>query len=325
MGHEMASTFTLTTRISPLALALASTALLLGSTGVRAEFVLNWSQQSANPAFSPDQQMTGCNQPPCVWHDTDVGNPGPVQNQSPFMYERVTLDGNTYYHMVLGDPDTGFGQEVFIQVGGNNNLFSGAGLDPSVEGAGGPLANASSSSRGTADGVTFDGGAQADPLSQNQTFTGNTTGNPMRVQMRQLMTDGELTVDFHKNTFLDKPNIRNEIETSEIRSLFFMDSTGNRYDTMATPSAVTNTLELLDPDVPDSSAVFNAAEAAGASITAGRYTYAPTTGAVGNNFGGAGGAYQYFDGGSNLNPDWGSFFDHREANPWALPANRPTP
>lgn len=325
----MASSAALTTtRFSPLASAVGAAVLLMCSTGAHAEFVLNWSQQSADPAFFPGQNVTGCTQPPCIWHE----DPGvTLQNQTPFLYERVTLDGNTYYHMIIGDgvedglPSVErFGQEVFIQVGGNNNLFTGAGL-PGTEGAAGPLANASSSSRGFADGINTDGGSQVDPLRQDNAFTGNSTGNPNRVQMRQLVIDGELTVDFVKDTFLDKPNIRNEIETSEIRSLFLMDSTGNRYDTMETPSAVTNSLELLDPDVPESAASFDAAQAAGASITAGRYTYEPTTGAVGTNFGGAGGDYQYFDGGSNLNPDWGSFFDHREANPWAFPASRPTP
>ncbi len=330
----MVSTIALKTRLSPLAIAVSAGALLLCSAGVRAEFVLNWSQQSADPAFLPNQQMTGCNQPPCVWHDVDVGDSGPVQNQSPFLYERVTLDGNTYYHMILGDgvgedgvpTAQNFGQEVFIQVGGNNNIYTGAGLAV-TEGAAGPLANASSSSRGVTDGVTFDGGTQTNPLSQDATFTGNSSGNPQRVQMQQLVRDGDLTAEFIKNSFLDKPNIINEVSTPEIRSLFSMDSTGNRYDTMETPSAVTITLELHDPEVPAGSELFNAAEEPGASITAGRYTYTPTTGAAGTNFGGAGGTYEYIDGGAgaNLNPDWGSFFDHREANPWAFPANRPTP
>jgi hypothetical protein len=330
----MATATTLITRTSPLALAVGFGALLLFSAGARAEFVLNWSQQSANPAFFPDQQMTGCNQPPCVWHDREPELSGPVQNQTPFLYERVTLDGVTYYHMVLGDPDTGFAQEVFIGVGVGNTFLEAGGpdldpnVDPTVEGADGPLPSASSASLGFTDQSTFDGGgfsAQANPLGQNQSLTGNSTGNPMRVQMRQLMTDGELTVDFVKDVFLDKPNIRSELETSEIRLLFLMDSSGNRYDTMATPSAVTNTLQLLDPEVPEGSALFDAAQAVGASITAGRYTYTPTVGAFGTEFGGAGGTYQYFDGGANLNPDWSSFFDHREANPWAIPTNRPTP
>lgn len=318
-------------RKTPLAIAVAAGALF-ATSAAHAEFVLNWSQQSANPAFFPDQQINGCTQPPCIVHNLDDGTPFTVQNQSPFLYERVTLDGNTYYHMVLGDPDTGFGQEVFIQVGGNNNLYPGAGLDPNVdptiEGSEGPLAGASSSSRGTANGTTFDGGAQSNPLSQDRVFTGTATGNPMRVQMRQLMTDGELTVDFVKNVFLDKPSIRNELETAEIRSLFQMDSTGNRYNTMATPSVVTNVLELRSPEVPEGSALFDAAQAEGAAITAGRYTYTPTTGAVGTNYGGAGGTYEYFGGagnGVNLDRDWTIYFDHREANPWALPANRPTP
>jgi hypothetical protein len=327
-GREVVSTAALTNRLPPLVLAIGCGALLLCSAGARAEFVLNWSQQSETPAFFPDQQMTGCNQPPCVWHDVDVGNPGAVQNQSPFLYERLTLDGNTYYHMILGDPDSGFAQEVFIQVGGSNFIYpQGDGLgSPDVEGADGPLSGASSSSRGFSDGTTFDQGSQTNPLSQDQVFTGNTTGNPMRVQMRQLMTDGDLTVDFVKDRFLDKPNITNTIDTGEIRALFHMDSTGNRFDSMATPSVVTNTLEHLDPEVPEASAVFDmATDAQESSVTAGRYTYTPTTGVIGTNFGGAGGTYQYFDGGANLNPDWASFFDHREDNPWALPANRPTP
>jgi hypothetical protein len=38
---------------------------------------------------------------------------------------------------------------------------------------------------------------------------------------------------------------------------------------------------------------------------------------------GSRGTYTYSEGSANLNPDWSSYFDDREANPWAYPANRP--
>ncbi len=306
-------------------------ALLLCSSGASAEFVLNWSQQSPAAAFN----TLGCQTPvDCrVRHEDPQGIVDDdfwVNGQTPFLYERAILDGVVYYHMVVGDPDQGFAQEVFIQVGSGNLFDQGEDLDPASNPfdlpdsiGGGPLPLGSSSSRGAFDinQSEFNQGNSTNPLGPNAIFTGNTSGNPNRVQMRQLMTDGELTVDFVKDRFLDKPNITNTIENADIRMVFSMDSTGNRYDTMDTPSAVSNTIEHLDPNVPASSALFNVAtDAQNSTVTAGRFTYTPDANAT---FGGSGGTYQYVDGGANHNPDWGSFFDERLDNPWSFPANCP--
>jgi len=227
--------------------------------------------------------------------------------------------------MIVDDPAAGFAQEVYIQLG-TGNAFPGTGVG---------LAAASSSSRGKGAQIAGEEGSGVNPLSPDATFSGNSSGNPERVQMRQTVTSGELTADFLKDRFLDKPNITNTVETADMNSTFNMDSTGNRYNSMDTPSTVTNTLQILDPDVPAGSALFNAGQALNdtatptPSVTAGRYTYTPTTPPPQTNatFGGSGGTYQYFDGGANINPDWASFFDHREANPWAYErlGNRPTP
>ncbi len=323
--------------------AVVAGAALLWIPPASAEFVLNWSQGTqSNPAFN----TLGCDTPNlcAVWHDND-GNPAYTLGQTPFYYGIATLDGNNYYHMIIGDPEGGFAQEVFIRMGvglifpieAQELAFEPAeqGIPFNCPPAGGPCANISegplssfsSSSRGAgADG--FGEGNGMSPLNPNALFSGNASGNPERVQMRQLVRDGDLTSDFLKDRFLDKPNITNTIETGDIRVHFFMDSTGNRYNTLNTPSAVTNTVEHLNPSVPEGSALFDmATDAQNLHLTAGRYTYTQPNVSANENliYGGSGGTYQYVGGGISQNPNWDAFFDHREANPWSFPADRPTP
>jgi hypothetical protein len=321
----MSSTIAHTSGRSTLALAVGFGALLICSFGARAEFVLNWSQPNPDsPAFI---NTLGCSTPvECSVVHSDFSGAGDmvqVNGQTPFLYERATLNGVEYYHMIVGNPDDGFAQEVFIQVGTGNTFFQAQQLgDADMLSDGGTLPTASSSSLGNpSTQLDFDTGNSTNPFSPDPVFSGNTSGNPNRVQMRQLMTDGDLTVDFVKNVFLDKPSITNAIENDAVRMIFSMDSTGNRYDTSNTPSVVSNRVEHLDPDVPATSAIFDTAtDSEVSTVNAGRYTYTPGASAT---FGFAGGTYEYVDGGANHNPDWGSFFDERLDNPWSFPANCP--
>ncbi len=254
-----------------------------------AEFSLNWTADTANPAFSGTS----------IVHGTTT-TPG----QSPFIYERVTDGGVNYYHLVVGDPNTGFAQETYIQIGTAAITIGFQGIGPQLSSSGGQI---------------LPTGNATDPLGTGA-FAGNSTGNPNRVQMRQIVEDGDLSVDFLKDTFLEKPSITNTIESADLNATFQMNSAGNPYSSSATPSQVTNTVEHLAPDMPAASAVFDmAVDSQDSRVTAGRYTTTnPQPGAPG-------GAYTYVEGGANLNPDWSSFFDHREANPWSYPVNRPTP
>lgn len=286
-----------------------------------AEFQLNWQADGTPPPTSG-----GCWQftPDCtiIEHGADL-----VTDQTPFVYQRVTDEnGVTYYHMVVGNPDDGFAQEVYIQYGGAN-LFPGTATGVN-------LARQSSSSGGAIDPFCADefgcgAGTNAEsPLASSQALSGNATGNPSRVQMRQLLVDvdGDLTVDFVKDRFLEKPTITNIIDTGDIEATMIINGSGNLYST-PNSSQVTNTVvHRGDNRPPEASASFdmaNLSEQPGSNVnlTAGQYTTTnPAAGSVA-------GPYIYADPRESVNlaPDWASFFDHDQANPWAFPLNRPAP
>lgn len=294
--------------------ALGAGMILLCLPAAQAEFVLNWTADTPNPAFSGT----------IIEHEDPVGTQSTISipGQTPFLFERV----GSYYHLVVGDPAQGFAQEVYIETG--NARYD----EWDCEGGCGSIGPNRSASGGAGDSQ-FNPGNAIDPLGSDNLVTGNASANPNRLQMQQFLSDGELTATFVKDIFVEKPSITNEINSPGISTVFDMDSSGNPYTTSATPSAVTITMEILDPDIPEDSASFNLAEDAQASsVTAGQYTYTPST-----TIGGMGtyGTYTYIDGTANVNPDWTSYFDHREANPWAYdtipqgasfgPANKPTP
>ena len=300
-----------------IASALSLAVILPFSGGALAEFSLNWTRINTTGPVGP-----GCLNPTCSLvsqqeNDEDIFAP---PGQTPFVYERVQdpQSGLNYYHMIVGDPEQGFAQEVFIQVGTRSD-FQGV---PPLQGG---FSSSSGGQPPVEEIARFSSGGN--PLANDQTFTGTGTGNPSRVQMRQLMTDadGGLTVDFVKNRYLEKPTISNTIDASDVNMSFIIDGSGNLYTTPA-PSAVTNIVEHRGANVPpDASARFDmATDAPNAHVTAGQYT--TTNPAAGD----PGGPYTYADPLENVplsfdDPVWSNFFDHREANPWSYPENRPSP
>ncbi len=188
------------------------------------------------------------------------GNSDSYINTTPFLQELVFIDGNTYYHSVVGDPNSDFLQEVYIRTAGccypNNN-----------------------------------------PLSASN-FNGD--GNPTRVAMRTMVQDAELTQWFTKDLLEFKPLITQSIETSELLLNFEADMSAINYSTLATPGDVAINLQLLqdaftDAGNYDSTIIpdfFSDNANVVRDVTAGRYTYTPGTGN-----GGSAGTYIYSDGG----------------------------
>ncbi|MCC6207128.1 MAG: hypothetical protein IT488_03100 [Gammaproteobacteria bacterium] len=303
-----------------VALTFGLSALFLYVTPAWAEFTLNWTSDTGNPVFSGTS----------VTQTDDGGNDQLLPNQTPFVYERV-LDGTTpYYHLIVGDPESGFAQEVYIQAGYTAQTGGNCRGPVSCAGIADPIGPSVSASGGdTAVSFGFEGNG-FDPLSSDAVSSGNASGNPSRVQMRQLVTDGDLTVDFVKDTFAEKPSITNTIDAADLNATIVIDSTGNPLTSAATASVVTNTTELLGSNLPPdvsspnggpSSVRFDmATDAQNSHVTAGMYSYTPGSGP-----GGSSGTYTYSEGSANINPDWGSSFDTRETNPWSYPDNRPTP
>lgn len=320
---------------------------LLVNPAANADFALNWG---ANGTVTPFINTLGCTTATAcgVYHyNSSTGGQitcstdSTLCDQTPFLYEKVTVSGTDYLHMVIGDPTAaengnGFAQEVYIQTGTSLHYegaaLATAGFIPGT--AGGGLSAYSSSSLGTCGAstgnpatcvpgaTTLDNGKA--PLNADSTLTGNGSGNPTHVQMRQLLTESGVTIDFVKDKFAEKPSITNSIQTSDFSSVFSMDSTGNTYSS-TTPSTVTNTVDILDPSIPADSAHFDTATGAQQStVTAGAYTYtANPTYPNSTIYGGAGGTYSYVDGGAAPAPDWKSFFDANQTNPWSFQQDRP--
>lgn len=285
-------------------------ALVLFGGIAHAEFNLNWERDNPTGAPGPGcPNLPGLAECSRITHEEGgEGGLSPI-GQSRFVYEMVQDEtGANYYHMIVGTPEDGFAQELYIEVSAGSP-FQGVA----------PISGRTSSSGGAGAASVGTEGAGFAPLDSDRQFTGNATGNPNRVQMRQLMTDGELTVDFVKNVFLEKPTITSTINGADMVSTFIIDGSGNPLN-QANPSPVTNTVELLDPAVPEGSANFDmATDAQNSRVTAGEYTTAnPVAGAQGA-------PYVYADPNEdvNLNPSWADFFDHREDNPWAYEENRP--
>ncbi len=341
--------------------ALLLTAVFFHATAVHAQFNLNW-EADTNPAFPRTFVFDDEFGNPQTATDTSIhddvsgGSTIIIPGQTPFIYEMVVIGGVQYYHMIIGNldnPDIGFVQETYIQAGiGGAALGLAAGeactgpatceegiatnpiggLTPPGGGLGQfPQPGNVSSSGGL--GVTGNDGAAGNgfsPLDANAVISGNMSGNPTRVQMRQRLVDGDLTMEFVKNNFLEKPSISNIIENDDasFQAVFDMNSAGNPYNSSATASVVTNTLEHTGADAPPgarppgggpSSALFDmSTDAEKSVVTAGRYTWIPGTGP-----GQSSGTYTYIDGGQAFTPNWNSFFDHRENNPWSYPDNRP--
>lgn len=266
-----------------LALAVAAAALVL--TGpAKAEFNLNWTADTAYPVFGNTDDQNGT----MITHCTSVGC-GQAFNHTPFVYERVN-DGadNTYYHLIVGEPDAGFAQEVYIQAGSG---ITGGGCSGPIT-CGGDAAQIGNNSVSASGGQGATGfgseGSGFDPLGSDQGFTGNSTGNPTRVQMRQLLTDGDLTVDFVKDKFLEKPSISNTIDAADMTATFIVNSAGNLLSDSTTVSPVTNTFELtgsnLPPDAqppgggaPSSVRFDMSTDSQSSLVTAGQYRFFNTT------------------------------------------------
>lgn len=249
---------------------------LIISADVHAEFVMDWEADTASPAFSGTTA-------------DNINAPfGRATDQTPFVYERVN-DPDTnqqYYHMIVGSPDDGFAQEVYIRVGGacsGCQSFNGIGSSGSASGGRSDETNGNGSDPfGT--GVNVFGV----PYNQDTTFTGLGSGNPRRVQMRQLLVDGDLTLDFSKQAYLEKPVMSLNIDSVDFQSELIIDGSGISYDDDTTAATITNTVTLLDPDMPAGSASFDVVtDSQDSIVSAGRYTHTPGPGT------GAFGTYDY--------------------------------
>lgn len=256
-----------------------------------AEFSLNFVPQGAG-TIRTDITHGGCM--------------GGLSNQTAFLLEggcfaapEIVTDpdnGLDYWHMIVGTPSDGFIQESFIEVGavasGQENNVT---ISPTDNGHD-PL------------------GVVTTPLQ-----SGNGMANPRKMIMRQIVSDGEIMMEFLKDEYLKKPLISQVLVVPEVTSMFLVDMRNSTYDDNTSPGTIINTLTLPD-EIPLGDGNFDmATDSDRAYVTAGRFIYTDGTGQ-----GGTDGTYDYVDGGyDHTLTDWASFMDPNEDNPWGYTDFRP--
>lgn len=247
-----------------------------------ADFPLNW--QRVNTTQSTAAPNINCNRGEGSINCGHGGGSDP--DKTPFLQEIVRgADNRNYYHVIVGDPDSGFAQEVFIMASGR-----------SWQGGTGSASG----------GIAFTANSQ-NPLA-NAAVSGNATGNPTRVVMQQIIDDGGTRQEFLKSEFLFKPLITHTLDSAGVHMEFTADMRRLSLADMTTAAAVTNRIVFDDQAAGNFDLAFDAPQS---HVTAGQYLWKPGSGP-----GQSGGSWQYQDG-SAFDPtlvDW-IFFRHAEENP----------
>lgn len=275
-------------------LAVGLFCLLSSVQTTKADFVLNWTPDTVNRVGGTILPYINCNrgEPNVNCFDQSARVSAiPDPDKTPFLQERVVgSDGQTYYHVIIGLPTDAFSQEIFIRANGANWPF---------------LPVQGSSSGGT---VTFAPNptifsstelfTNQKPLDADESISGNSTGNPTRVVMRQVNNDSGFSQEFLKDTLLNKPRISQSLNSGDMSMQFIADMRGISYTNNSTAAPLINTLTLMG------AGGFNmATDAQSSSVTAGQYLWVPGTGPDQSS-----GTYQHVEGGYNpYSEDWKAF------------------
>ena len=204
------------------------------------------------------------------------GGWGNADEKTSFLQENVA---GSYIHQIIGTPEEGFVQEVYIQA-----------------------------TRRLA--ITFRNPTASGNTGMNNPFgPGNASANPEKVIMRQLVFDSESRNEFLKDVWLAKPVITSTVTDGGIESSITIDMNEISYQDDTTAAPITSTLIFTEAllDLENRPADFNmATDVQDSTITAGRYTYSEGSGSLGSQ-----GTYSYI-GGNGFNKDdinWASFCD----------------
>jgi len=283
-----------------------------------------------------------------------IGNGIEIQDPSstPFYQGQILgSDGKIYWHTIVGDPASGFAMESYMEMESIKTLTIGSFSGGKPTNMGGFSFTPGGGFSGIDSGQDLEeiSGNGWDPLSNNNVdFTGNASGDPTRMVVRQVM-GGEVKngqwecgsaafcSEFLKTSLNRKPIIRqtvNDISTEGeviMTAQFELDMSNSSYSDDTQAAAIINTVTFSDSAVGSfDMATYAQKEGSTATVTAGRYTYNDCATARNDpfaNFGGGscwrtfdlvGGASDYDEGsytyvdGSNTDPmayNWASFYD----------------
>ena len=287
-----------------------------------------------------------------------IGNGTEIQDPdtTPFYQGQVTtLDGKTYWHIIVGDPNSGFAMESYteaeyVKTGGFGSFSGGKPTDngglyfsPTGGYSGSP----------TLQNLEVISGNGWSPLSNGVDFTGNGSGDPTRTVLRQVMGDGiwdastrtwscdsaMFCSEFLKNRLAYKPFISqtiNSIAGGVLAKIEFeLDMRNQTYSDNTAAGTITNSVTLLGPSTVDGDFDMATDVQAGHSVvTGGRYVYNdctnkdPFEGSCWQTFSVSGGVndyqegyYTYMDGGTDpMAYDWELYLD-LDQSPNGLPGS----
>ncbi|NOY74123.1 MAG: hypothetical protein GXP14_17445 [Gammaproteobacteria bacterium] len=233
-----------------------------------------------------------------------------IGDQTPYLSEIVydPATGLDYYHLLIGDPASGFAQDVYIERGFVSYSNGGVG----AASAGGAI----------------DGQDVFDPES------GTARSNPNKVLVRQILNDGEISQEFLQTSLTSKPKLSQMVNAPGVNTVFVIDMSNSTYSDDTTAGTIMGSVILndpsLDPGIGDFTMISDgvttttiaggqAAEVQSSQITAGRYTYTDGSGP-----GQSDGTYNYlFDTYDIFAIEDVVFFDSSEDNPWSYTEFRP--
>jgi len=174
--------------------------------------------------FTFEKDPTGVYQWVCNTSNyADVGcghnffNPTPDIDKTKFVYGDVTIDGQDYWHMIIGEPADGWAQEVFLLKSAANFSMSNG---------------------------------ETNPLGSSSNGIGYPTSAAIKTIANETNSYGTISMEFLKDTIGNKPKVSTNITSGVMTMNFESDMRGMDYNTTAPAANVTSTLTLADPDIP---------------------------------------------------------------------------
>ena len=239
---------------------------------------------------------------------TELGSTGIARiggnDGSRFIQDTAWIDGVRYWHVVVGDPATGFSMESYVTA---HRVALGRGTSTGTSQRGGspdsggnerayltslPLALNENNVRNLSGRLI---GHAKDPLGVTVSpasgfkpydLSGNGTMNPARMTMRMSLTDSDISLDVFKPILGRKPLISQTTQAfnsttheGEMVSRFVVDMRSVSYSTSNKILPITNRLTLLGSDIFTVGAGdFDMSMAQHSNVSAGQYIFTPGAG-----------------------------------------------
>src|SRR3569833_1768953 len=242
-----------------------------------AAFSLNWQRDynAEGASFSSNDAYVACNMSYITDANSGSGGfgvdfnlNGSHDDGTAFLQEQLTLGGQLYFHVIVGDyTKDKMALEVFIKDSSGNQSFNGIRVSDTVANNGDQTYN------------------MTHPYSSTSSSNGNGSANPNNVIMRQIINSGEISLEFLKDSFSQKPLITQTITNAEMVSTVSIDMRGRNYSqiTPIDATSMTNTLTLIGATRGANEGNYDLQDQAQTShISAGGFTYTNGRGNAGS-------------------------------------------